>query len=104
MKSTVFDCIIVGGGAAGLYCAAQLARTAFYSGKKILIIEGGSRVGNKLSLTGSGRCNLTNTAIEIDKYNTDDQVKLESCLNRYGETDTSYFYEGKVHRIVLWKE
>ena len=34
MKSTVYDCIIVGGGAAGLYCAAQLARTAFYSGKK----------------------------------------------------------------------
>ena len=100
MKCTVYDCIIVGGGAAGLYCAAQLARTAFYSGKKILIIEGGSRVGNKLSLTGSGRCNLTNTAIEIDKYNTDDAVKLESCLNRYGETDTSYFYEN-VLGVVL---
>ena len=100
MKCTVYDCIIVGGGAAGLYCAAQLARTAFYSGKKILIIEGGSRVGNKLSLTGSGRCNLTNTAIEIDKYNTDDAVKLESCFNRYGETDTSYFYEN-VLGVVL---
>ena len=100
MKSSNYDCIIVGGGAAGLYCAAQLARTAFFSGKKILIIEGGSRVGNKLALTGSGRCNLTNTEIDLSKYNTDDQYKLESCINRYGETDTSYYFEN-VLGVVL---
>lgn len=100
MKSSTLDCIIVGGGAAGLYCAAQLARTAFFSGKKILIIEGGSRVGNKLALTGSGRCNLTNTEIDLTKYNTDDQFKLESLMNRYGETDTSYYFEN-VLGVVL---
>ena len=100
MKSINYDCIIVGGGAAGLYCAAQLARTAFFSGKKILIIESGSRVGNKLALTGSGRCNLTNTEIDLTKYNTDDQYKLESCINRYGETDTSYYFEN-VLGVVL---
>ena len=100
MKSSNYDCIIVGGGAAGLYCAAQLARTAFFSGKKILIIEGGSRVGNKLALTGSGRCNLTNTEIDFTKYNTDDQFKLESCMNKYGETDTSYYFEN-VLGVVL---
>ena len=93
MKSINYDCIIVGG-------AAKLARTAFFSGKKILIIEGGSRVGNKLALTGSGRCNLTNTEIDLTKYNTDDQYKLESCINRYGETDTSYYFEN-VLGVVL---
>ena len=103
MKSTVYDCIIVGGGAAGLYCAAQLAKTAFYSGKKILIIEGGSRVGNKLALTGSGRCNLTNTEIDLAKYNTDDSTRLASCFNRYGEPDTCYFYEN-VLGVVLEKK
>ena len=100
MKSINYDCIIVGGGAAGLYCAAQLARTAFFSGKKILIIESGSRVGNKLALTGSGRCNLTNTEIDLSKYNTDDQYKLEACINKYGETDTSYYFEN-VLGVVL---
>lgn len=100
MKSSNYDCIIVGGGAAGLYCAAQLARTAFFSGKKILIIEGGSRVGNKLALTGSGRCNLSNTEIDLSKYNTDDQYKLEACINKYGETDTSYYFEN-VLGVVL---
>ncbi len=100
MKSSNYDCIIVGGGAAGLYCAAQLAKNAFFSGKKILIIEGGSRVGNKLALTGSGRCNLTNTEIDLTKYNTDDQYKLEACINKYGETDTSYYFEN-VLGVVL---
>jgi len=100
MKSSNYDCIIVGGGAAGLYCASQLARTAFFSGKKILIIEGGSRVGNKLALTGSGRCNLSNTEIDLTKYNTDDQYKLEACINKYGETDTSYYFEN-VLGVVL---
>jgi len=100
MKSNVYDCIIIGGGAAGLYCASQLARTAYYSGKKIMIIEGGSRVGNKLSLTGSGRCNLTNTAIDLSNYNTDDDTKLAALFERYGETDTSYFYEN-VLGVVL---
>jgi predicted Rossmann fold flavoprotein len=100
MKSSNYDCIIVGGGAAGLYCAAQLAKNAFFSGKKILIIEGGSRVGNKLALTGSGRCNLSNTEIDLTKYNTDDQYKLEACINKYGETDTSYYFEN-VLGVVL---
>ena len=100
MKSSNYDCIIVGGGAAGLYCAAQLAKNALFSGKKILIIEGGSRVGNKLALTGSGRCNLSNTEIDLTKYNTDDQYKLEACINKYGETDTSYYFEN-VLGVVL---
>ena len=99
MKSNVYECIIIGGGAAGMYCAARLSRT-LYSGKKILIIEGGSRVGKKLALTGSGRCNLTNTEIDPKKYNTDDSEKLASCLNRYGCTETSDFYEN-VLGVVL---
>ena len=60
MKSNVYDCVIIGGGAAGLYCAARLAKAKF-TGIKILVIEGGSRVGKKLALTGSGRCNLSNS-------------------------------------------
>ncbi len=99
MKTDVYECIIIGGGAAGLYCAAKLARS-YYSGKKILIIEGGSRVGAKLALTGSGRCNLSNTEIDPSKYNTDDPERLNSCLNRYGSTDTVDFYEN-VLGVVL---
>ena len=103
MKSNVFDCVIIGGGAAGLYCAALLSKTMMLTGKKILILEGGSRVGKKLALTGSGRCNLSNTEIDISKYNTDDEYKLSCMLNKYGCTEASYFFENMLG-VVLEKK
>jgi len=53
-----FDTIIIGGGAAGLMAAGQSAEI----GKKVLILERMNRPGRKLSITGKGRCNITNTA------------------------------------------
>lgn len=82
-----------------MFCAARLVRS-FCSGKKILIIEAGPRVGRKLALTGSGRCNLSNTDIDVARYNTDSPDKLSDCLNRYGCTDTLDFYEN-VLGVVL---
>lgn len=102
MKSNVYDCIIIGGGAAGLYCASRLVRS-FYSGTKILIIEAGPRVGRKLALTGSGRCNLTNTDIDVSKYNSDDPDRIGELLSRYGCTETLDFYEN-VLGVVLEKK
>ncbi len=51
-----FDCIIIGGGAAGLMAACTASR----AGKNVLLIERNDRVGKKLSITGKGRCNVTN--------------------------------------------
>ncbi|PWM43244.1 MAG: aminoacetone oxidase family FAD-binding enzyme [Clostridiales bacterium] len=50
------DLIIIGGGAAGLMCGG----TAAESGKNILVFEKNKNVGKKLSITGKGRCNVTN--------------------------------------------
>ena len=54
--SQVYDVIVVGGGAAGLFSAA----TAASFGKKVLLLEKTKRYGWKLSITGKGRCNVTN--------------------------------------------
>lgn len=52
-----FDCIIIGGGAAGLFCASVLS-----SQKKVAVIEKNRILGKKLLITGKGRCNLTNAS------------------------------------------
>lgn len=51
----MYDVIIIGGGAAGLFLAANM------TGKSVLLLEGSHRVGNKILITGGGMCNLTNT-------------------------------------------
>ena len=55
MKSAT-DVIVIGGGAAGLFCAGLLAE----GGKRVLLLEKNDKVGRKLGITGKGRCNLTN--------------------------------------------
>lgn len=51
-----YDVIIIGAGAAGMFCASRLG----YYGKSVLLLEHNNRVGKKLLITGKGRCNVTN--------------------------------------------
>ena len=48
--------IIVGGGASGMYAAVTAARR----GRSVLLLDANDRLGHKLSITGKGRCNVTN--------------------------------------------
>ncbi|OQX98541.1 MAG: hypothetical protein B6I24_04965 [Bacteroidetes bacterium 4572_128] len=52
----MYDIIIIGGGASGMFVSNFLAE----KGKKVLILEKTKILGRKLSITGKGRCNLTN--------------------------------------------
>ena len=56
-RDTVFDLVVIGGGAAGMCAAITAAR----DNKKVLLLEKLSQLGAKLRATGGGRCNLTNT-------------------------------------------
>lgn len=59
-----FDCIIIGGGAAGLMAACTSAKT----GKKVLLFERNDRLGRKLAITGKGRCNVTNQCTDEEFF------------------------------------
>ena len=78
-----FDAVIVGGGAAGSMCALSA------KGKKIAIVDAGSRIAKKLMVTGNGRCNLTNQNVDSSFYNTD----LEKFFDRFDNNKTLKFFE-----------
>ena len=67
-----FDAAIVGGGASGLAAAAFLSRIMFSRREKfnICVIEGGPRLGKKLSATGNGQGNVGNTSISSKNYHS----------------------------------
>ena len=52
------DVLVIGGGPAGLMCAATAAKR----GKKVILIDKNNILARKLRITGKGRCNITNSA------------------------------------------
>lgn len=63
-QSPVYDVIIVGGGASGMMAAGRAAEL----GARVLIIEKNKRLGKKLSITGGGRCNITNATFDNREF------------------------------------
>jgi predicted flavoprotein YhiN len=55
----IWDAIIIGGGAAGLFCAGIAGQL----GKKVLILDHAPVLGEKIRISGGGRCNFTNLLI-----------------------------------------
>ena len=55
-EATDYDVIVLGGGAAGMMAAGVAAQ----QGRRVLLLEKNKRLGEKLSITGGGRCNITN--------------------------------------------
>ena len=80
----IYDCIVIGAGASGLFYAASDRK----SGKK-LIIEKTGRPGQKLLMSGNGMCNITHGgSIKdfIDRYD-DNGRKIRSCLYRHSNLE-----------------
>lgn len=88
------DVLIIGGGAAGLMCAA----TAGARGRSVLVIEHANRVGKKILMSGGGRCNFTNTGASPANYLSDNPHFCRSALARYTPRDFIALVEK--HRIA----
>jgi hypothetical protein len=80
---TTFDAVIIGAGAAGLMCGA----TAGQRGRKVLLLERSPNVGQKILISGGGRCNFTNLQVEPKNYLSDNPHFCRSALSRFTPLD-----------------
>jgi len=80
---TGFDAIILGGGAAGLFCAALAGQR----GRRVLVLERAGAVGKKILISGGGRCNFTNIGAGPANYLSANPHFAKSALSRYTPRD-----------------
>ena len=76
-----FDVVVIGGGAAGLFCAL----TAGQRGRSVLVLDSSNKVGKKILMSGGGGCNFTNLDIKPENYLSNNPHFCISALNRYNQ-------------------
>ena len=83
------DVIIIGAGAAGLMCGAVAGRR----GKSVILIDHAERMGEKIRISGGGRCNFTNLHCTPDNFISQNPHFAKSALSRYTQYDFIYLVE-----------
>ncbi|HCQ8037277.1 TPA: NAD(P)/FAD-dependent oxidoreductase [Klebsiella quasipneumoniae subsp. quasipneumoniae] len=78
-----FDAIVVGAGAAGMFCAAQAGQL----GCRVVLLDNGKKPGRKILMSGGGRCNFTNMYVEPAAYLSQNPHFCKSALARYTQWD-----------------
>lgn len=81
--------LIVGAGASGMMAAAVCA----LNGADVLVMEHKERPGIKLSMTGNGRCNYTNTDVSSRHYVCRDTAFVDKVLEGFGYKECTWFFK-----------
>lgn len=93
-----FNVIIIGGGAAGLFCAAEAGKR----GRRVLVIEHNAQVGRKILISGGGRCNFTNVYTKPENFVSLNPHFCKSALARY--TPRDFVELVKKHKIEYYEK
>lgn len=91
------DAIVLGGGAAGLFCAWQMGRR----GRRVVVLEHNQQIGRKILISGGGRCNFTNREVKAENFLSENPHFAKSALARYRPAD--FIALVNQHRIA-WHE
>jgi len=98
--SPLYDLIVVGGGASGMMAAGRAAEL----GARVLILEKNRKLGEKLSISGGGRCNITNAELDphilLKAYGKSEQF-LYSIFSQFGVKETFSFFESQRLPLVI---
>ena len=77
------DVIIIGAGASGLFCAAQLGQAC----KNVVVLDNGKKIGRKILMSGGGFCNFSNLDVTPQHYLSQNRHFVKSALARYTNWD-----------------
>ncbi len=75
--------VIIGAGAAGLMCAIEAGKR----GRRVLVLDKSAKVGEKIRISGGGRCNFTNLHATPKQYLSENPHFCVSALKRYMPAD-----------------
>ncbi len=78
-----FDVVVIGAGAAGLFCAAQAGQR----GLRVLLVDHSEKVAEKIRISGGGRCNFTNRDATPAQFLSENPHFCRSALSRYTPHD-----------------
>ncbi|HEX5035220.1 MAG TPA: NAD(P)/FAD-dependent oxidoreductase [bacterium] len=93
-----YDVVILGGGAAGLFCAIQAGKR----GRRVLVLERAERLGKKILISGGGRCNFTNARSRPENFSSTNPHFCKSALARFSPADFVELVER--HRIEYYEK
>ncbi|MFT2089544.1 NAD(P)/FAD-dependent oxidoreductase [Paraglaciecola sp. 2405UD69-4] len=77
------DVIVIGAGAAGLFCAIEAAKR----GRNVTVLDHAKRLGGKILMSGGGRCNFTNMYASHENFLSNNPHFCKSALSRYTQWD-----------------
>ena len=83
MNTEAYDVIIVGAGAAGMMSAIEAGKR----GRKVLLVDHSKKIGEKIRISGGGRCNFTNIHTKPNKFISQNPKFVISALNQYTKND-----------------
>lgn len=98
MPGVSVDVVVIGGGAAGLFCALMAGRR----GRRVVVVEHNASVGRKIRISGGGRCNFTNTDTTHANFISANPHFCKSALARYTPSDFVALVER--HRIAYYEK
>ncbi|KAB2883976.1 MAG: NAD(P)/FAD-dependent oxidoreductase [Albidovulum sp.] len=95
MEST--DVLILGAGAAGMMCAIEAGRR----GRRVVVLDNAARPGEKIRISGGGRCNFTNREAPVERFLSQNPRFAVSALSRFTPAD----FIARVDRAgIAWHE
>ena len=93
----MYDVIIIGAGASGLMCAANL-----HPKQKVLLIDANEKIARKIKISGGGKCNITNRSVSSQNY-VGKRSFVKKTLERFNNGDLLEFLKRNGLEPVLRK-